>query len=248
MLAEKRHEYILQELKRKGSITVNEIKEELGISESTIRRDLNLLDEEGKLVKVFGGAVSAGFEVSGSEPSVTQKREININGKKLIAKYAAGLIEPDDFVYMDAGTTTGCMIDYITEKRAVYVTNAVTHARNLAALGFRVILIGGELKGATEAVVGANAIEMLRNYNFNKGFFGTNGISIKCGFTTPDINEAEVKKMAMCHCNHKIILADSTKFDNVSSVTFARIDTAKIITDEEVPAGYRDYNIYKVNG
>ena len=107
MLAEKRHEYILQELKRKGSITVNEIKEELGISESTIRRDLNLLDEEGKLVKVFGGAVSAGFEVSGSEPSVTQKREININGKKLIAKYAAGLIEPDDFVYMDAGTTTG---------------------------------------------------------------------------------------------------------------------------------------------
>ena len=219
MLAEKRHEYILQELKRKGSITVNEIKEELGISESTIRRDLNLLDEEGKLVKVFGGAVSAGFEVSGSEPSVTQKREININGKKLIAKYAAGLIEPDDFVYMDAGTTTGCMIDYITEKRAVYVTNAVTHARNLAALGFRVILIGGELKG-----------------------------SIKCGFTTPDINEAEVKKMAMCHCNHKIILADSTKFDNVSSVTFARIDTAKIITDEEVPAGYRDYNIYKVNG
>ena len=128
------------------------------------------------------------------------------------------------------------------------MTNAVTHARNLAALGFRVILIGGELKGSTEAVVGANAIEMLRNYNFNKGFFGTNGISIKCGFTTPDINEAEVKKMAMCHCNHKIILADSTKFDNVSSVTFARLDTAKIITDEEVPAGYKDYNIYKVNG
>ena len=98
MLTEKRHEYILQELKRKGSITVNEIKEELGISESTIRRDLNSLDEEGKLVKVFGGAVSADFEVSGSEPSVTQKREINIDGKKLIAKYAAGLIEPDDFV------------------------------------------------------------------------------------------------------------------------------------------------------
>lgn len=69
MLAEKRHEYILQELKRKGSITVNEIKEELGISESTIRRDLNLLDEEGRLVKVFGGAVSAGLKFHGSEPS-----------------------------------------------------------------------------------------------------------------------------------------------------------------------------------
>ena len=86
---------------------MNEIKDELGISESTIRRDLNTLDEEGKLVKVFGGAVSVNYEFSGKEPTVSQKKDVNLDAKKAIAKYAAGLIEPDDFVYIDAGTTTG---------------------------------------------------------------------------------------------------------------------------------------------
>ena len=113
MLTEKRHEIILQLLRKKGSITVNEIKDELGISESTIRRDLNTLDEEGRLVKVFGGAVSVNYGFSGKEPTVSQKKEINLETKKSIARYAAALIEPDDFVYIDAGTTTGCMIDYI---------------------------------------------------------------------------------------------------------------------------------------
>ena len=101
MLTEKRHEIILQLLRKKGSITVNEIKDELGISESTIRRDLNTLDEEGRLVKVFGGAVSVNYGFSGKEPTVSQKKEINLEAKKSIARYAAALIEPDDFVYID---------------------------------------------------------------------------------------------------------------------------------------------------
>ncbi len=74
MLTEKRHEIILQLLRKKGSITVNEIKDELGISESTIRRDLNTLDEEGRLVKVFGGAVSVNYVFSGKDPKVSQKK------------------------------------------------------------------------------------------------------------------------------------------------------------------------------
>ena len=82
MLTEKRHEIILQLLRKKGSITVNEIKDELGISESTIRRDLNTLDEEGKLVKVFGGAVSVNYEFSGEEPTVSQKKDVNLDAKK----------------------------------------------------------------------------------------------------------------------------------------------------------------------
>lgn len=243
MLTEKRHEIILQLLRKKGSITVNEIKDELGISESTIRRDLNTLDEEGRLVKVFGGAVSVNYGFSGKEPTVSQKKEINLETKKSIARYAAALIEPDDFVYIDAGTTTGCMIDYIKEKRATYVTNAVTHARSLAIAGFRVILIGGELKGSTEAVVGSSAVEALKEYNFNKGFFGANGISIKSGITTPDISEAAVKRMAAAHCSCKYVLADSDKFDNISSVTFARLDEVKFITDSRVPEAYKEYEV-----
>lgn len=243
MLTEKRHEIILQLLRKKGSITVNEIKDELGISESTIRRDLNTLDEEGRLVKVFGGAVSVNYGFSGKEPTVSQKKEINLETKKSIARYAAALIEPDDFVYIDAGTTTGCMIDYIKEKRATYVTNAVTHARSLAIAGFRVILIGGELKGSTEAVVGSSAVEALKEYNFNKGFFGANGISIKSGITTPDISEAAVKRMAAAHCSCKYVLADSDKFDNISSVTFARLAEVKFITDSRVPEAYKEYEV-----
>mgnify|MGYP000768561737 CR=1 FL=1 len=239
MLTEKRHEIILQLLRKKGSITVNEIKDELGISESTIRRDLNTLDEEGKLVKVFGGAVSVNYEFSGEEPTVSQKKDVNLDAKKAIAKYAAGLIEPDDFVYIDAGTTTGDMLKFLQVTRAVFVTNAVAHAQSLAERGFKVFLVGGELKGSTEAVIGNQAMNTLREYHFTKGFFGTNGITKKSGCTTPDANEAAVKSAAMQQCRECYVLCDSSKFDNISSVTFADFYRSTVITDK-IPAGYED--------
>ena len=143
MLTEKRYEVILNLLNEKNSVTVTEIKELLGISESTIRRDLAALDKAGKLIKVFGGAVAADGGFTTAEPSVAQKAEINKDEKTAIARYAASLIERDDFVYLDAGTTTGQMIDFIKEKSATFVTNAVSHAQQLAAQGYRVYLIGG---------------------------------------------------------------------------------------------------------
>lgn len=135
MLTEKRYEVILNLLNEKNSVTVTEIKELLGISESTIRRDLAALDKAGKLIKVFGGAVAADGGFTTAEPSVAQKAEINKDEKTAIAGYAASLIERDDFVYLDAGTTTGQMIDFIKEKSATFVTNAVSHAQRLAAQG-----------------------------------------------------------------------------------------------------------------
>ena len=157
MLTEQRHEIILNLLSEKGSITVTELKELLNTSESTIRRDLNTLDEQGRLTKVFGGAVEKSNGVLTTELSVSQKATVNTEAKKKIAMYAAKLVAPNDFIYIDAGTTTEYLIDYLDEKNATYVTNAVTHARKLAVAGFKVILIGGELKGITEAVVGNQA-------------------------------------------------------------------------------------------
>ncbi|MFQ7500604.1 MAG: DeoR/GlpR family DNA-binding transcription regulator, partial [Blautia coccoides] len=183
MLTEKRYEEILKLLDEKKSITVTEIKEMLNTSESTIRRDLTALDRAGKLVKVFGGAVSADAAFTAAEPSVAQKVGVNKEEKQAIARYAASLIVPDDFIYLDAGTTTGYMIEYVTERTATFVTNAVSHAQRLAALDFRVLLIGGELKGTTEAVVGNQAILSLQSFHFTKGFFGTNGVSRKSGYT-----------------------------------------------------------------
>ena len=172
MLTEKRYEVILNLLNEKNSVTVTEIKELLGISESTIRRDLAALDKAGKLIKVFGGAVAADGGFTTAEPSVAQKAEINKDEKTAIARYAASLIERDDFVYLDAGTTTGQMIDFIKEKGATFVTNAVSHAQRLAADGYRVYLIGGELKGTTEVVVGNQAILSLRSCIFRRRFWG----------------------------------------------------------------------------
>ena len=142
MLTEQRHEIILNLLSEKRSITVTELKELLNTSESTIRRDLNTLDEQGKLTKVFGGAVEKNNGVSTTELSVSQKATVNTEEKKKIAMYAAKLVSPNDFIYIDAGTTTEYLIDYLEEKTATYVTNAVTHARKLAIAGFKVILIG----------------------------------------------------------------------------------------------------------
>ena len=137
MLTEKRYEVILKCLNEKNSITVTELKELFGISESTIRRDLTALDKAGKLVKVFGGAVAVDSGFTTVEPSVAQKAGVNKEEKSRIAQYAASLISPNEFVYLDAGTTTGRMIEYITEKSAVFVTNAVSHAQHLAARGIQ---------------------------------------------------------------------------------------------------------------
>ena len=242
MLTEERYNIILELLREKRSVTVAEIKDRLGISESTIRRDLNALAQEGKLTKVFGGAVVPDNVSNGIELSVPQKLQVNEREKRLIAGYAAAMIMPHDFVYLDAGTTTG----YTLETSATCVTNAVSHARKLAVAGYRVLLVGGELRGTTEAVVGAQAVLSLQEYHFTVGFFGTNGLSRRQGYTTPDGSEALVKKTALRQCAKAYVLADRAKFDEVSSVTFAAYSDAKIITDS-IPEHYKKYgNIIQV--
>ena len=183
------------------------------------------------------------FCFNGIDENIAQKSD-GKEEKQLIARYAAALITKDDFVYLDAGTTTGCMIDFITEKSATYVTNAVSHAQKLAAAGFRVYLIGGELKPTTEAVVGNQAILSLETLHFSKAFFGTNGVSLKAGFSTPDYEEAMVKKTAIGQAKKAYILADYSKFGNISSVTFEEFAKAQIITDRKPPEAFlRSKNI-----
>lgn len=238
MLTEQRFERILERLKVKKSITVAEITEDLGISESTARRDITALDKAGKLTKVFGGAVAAEHTYEMKEPTVAQKVNVRKEEKIKIAQYAADMIGDNDFVYLDAERRR-YMVEFLAEKRAAFVTNAVAHAQRLAAQGNRVLLIGGELKSSTEAVVGAQAIELLRKYHFTKGFFGTNGITKEEGFTTPDVGEAQVKQTAVQQCQKSYILADSTKFGNISAVTFAPFSGSVILTEETVD-GYKE--------
>ena len=204
MLTEKRYEVILNLLNEKNSVTVTEIKELLGISESTIRRDLAALDKAGKLIKVFGGAVAADGGFTTAEPSVAQKAEINKDEKTAIARYAASLIERDDFVYLDAGTT--------------------------------------------EAVVGNQAILSLQKLHFSKAFLGTNGVGLKAGFSTPDYSEALVKQTAVEQARQVFVLADYSKFGNVSSVTFASLERGVILTERRPPESFGAVRNIKVVG
>lgn len=233
MLTQKRQEEILRIVNEQKSVTVAELVERFRTSESTIRRDIVALSKDGLLNKVFGGAVALDSVLNNKEPSVAQKEEVNVQEKRRIAKYAASLVEAEDIVFIDAGTTTGYMLDYLEERRARFVTNGVEHAKRLAKGGFRVVLIGGELKGSTESVVGSEAVYNIQKYHFTKGFFGSNGVSIANGLTTPDINEAMTKQAAFLNTMHKhrYVLCDHSKFGLCSAVTFASAEGAKIITD-----------------
>ena len=244
MLPDERFRRILEIIRKKQSVTVQELVKQIGISESTVRGDLAALDKKGLLHKVHGGATSidAGF---GVEETVAKKSLKNVDEKRRIAQYCAEIIRPDDFIYLDAGTTTEMMIDFLTEKKASYVTNGIMHAKKLMDYGFRVYLIGGELRAVTEAVVGEEALESLRKYNFTKGFFGINGISKKSGFTTPDVNEALVKKTALSQCLDAYILADASKFGRISAVCVAGLDQAVIVTGKLKEPSFLKYTAIK---
>lgn len=240
MLTEERFAKIISALESTGSVTVQQLMTELDASESTIRRDLTALDADGKLTKVHGGAILRKTAYSTRDDKVMHRKQQNKKAKLAIAQYAAGLIGPEDFVYIDAGTTTECMIDFITNKQGTFVTNAITHAKKLADRGFTVYILGGEFKAVTEAIVGEEAVVTLEKYNFTKGFWGANGVSLQKGFTTPELKEAMVKRKSMENCSDCYVLADESKLNQISSVTFAPFEKATVITAGLTGTVFRD--------
>lgn len=230
MLIEQRLSEIAAMVEQRGSVTVQELMQQFDASESTIRRDLTVLDANGQLLKVHGGAVAVGKIYNTRDDDVLQRKERNKEDKIRIARYAASLVRPNDFIYLDAGTTTELFIDYLTEKNVVFVTNALGHAKKLTQAGYTTYVPGGEFKHSTEAIVGDEAILSLSKYNFTKGFWGTNGVSLEQGFSTPDVKEAMVKRKSMEQCREKYILCDASKFSHISCVSFADFTSAEIIT------------------
>ena len=243
MLAEERKAKIISYVNERHAVTAAELMQEFSASEATIRRDLTELDKKGLICKVHGGAVSIPSQ-SLTDHMVSERVELNLDDKRKIAMYAAGLIQDNDCVYIDAGTTTGLILEYITARNITIITNAILHAYKLTSLGFRVLLTGGFLKPETEALIGPSCFEILEKYNFSIGFFGANGISHNHGITTPDIEEARIKELAIMHTRNAYILADPSKFNVTAPVRFASYSDVSIITTEAIPAIYhRDTNI-----
>ena len=235
MLTQQRHEEILRRLQENGSVSVTELTALLDTSESTIRRDLLALDRMGKLHRVHGGATRSERQFLMSEDNIEEKIAKNIEQKKRIARY-------------DAGTTTLLMIDYLEPGDVTYVTNGIRHAKELARRGFKAYILGGELKTVTEAVVGLAAAQNLMTYNFSKAFLGTNGISTKFGYSTPDTDEAFLKSAAIDRSFVSYVVADSSKFGKVSTVSFGTLNSSAIITEYLPDPRYLEQTVIKVVG
>ena len=231
MLNEERYRLIQEIINERNTVTVAELSRLLDTSESTIRRDLTALDELGKIRKFFGGATAVKQNEGMREDAVSVKETVMSEEKTLIARYSALLINDNDFVYIDAGTTTSRLIDFIENTRATYITNGITHARKLIHKGLNAYIIGGKVKNVTEAIIGSQAVASLSHFNFTKAFMGANGIDKDAGFTTPDIEEANIKEAAIKRSYTSFVLADHSKFKRVFPVSFSPLQACCIITD-----------------
>lgn len=233
MLAEERFALILNLLAEKRTATVQELCEALNASESTIRRDLTELDRQGRLNKVHGGATLPNGQFLADEPTMAAKESLAVSQKQSIAEAAAALITAEDFVYVDAGTSTLAMVRALSGPalEAHYVTNGIAHARLLAQKSCHVCLPGGLLRPRTEAIIGAAAVTALQQFNFTKAFMGANGVAMDAGFTTPDPEEAAVKAAAIRRARQTWFLTDDSKFGRIYPAVISALRDAAILTN-----------------
>lgn len=236
MLNIQRYNLILELIKKRKNIKLNEIVEELDVSEATARRDLNFLEEKGKIRRVHGGAVL----VEDREENIGYKKLLHSEEKNKIGKKAASYVKNGDTVFLDAGSTTECVIKYIAEKEGIkVVTNGFTHIDELMKLGIETYLLGGRIKQKTGAVVGSTALFSLKSFNFDVVFIGANGINID-GYSTPDSEEVIVKSEAVKRGKKVYFLCDHSKFGEKSFINFASFTDGKLITDGEIPVDIKE--------
>lgn len=239
MLTSKRHEMILNLLLKKRSISSNELLELLNISEATIRRDLTFLEKQGKLKRVHGGAIlNTDNNSSILEDYDTNSRfKISAVEKEKIAKLASTFIKKNSTIYLDAGTTTFQMIKYLTDKNVKVVTNGLNFINELERYKIEAYLLGGKIKSKTNCTVGFLALESLKLYQFDYVFLGANTFNLN-GFTTPDPEEAILKKESILLGKNIYFLCDSTKIDKSGFIIFANLSDGTIITDKNLPDEY----------
>ena len=238
MMAIDRHEKIMQLLVQHKSISVKTLCDLLQASEATIRRDLTQLENENKLERTHGGAFINDSIKLNYEETFNQKEFIAADEKRKIARAAFEMIKPGDSIVLDAGTTTIELARLIgdSDMPMMIVTNATTISAILARNAkVELYVLGGKVRLNTLATVGSVASEMLKRYNVSKAFLGVNGITIENGLTTPDLEEAEMKRTMLSIADERIILTDSTKFQKVARCQIAPISMIdQIITDSKL--------------
>ncbi|MFM2076257.1 MAG: hypothetical protein RJA49_147 [Actinomycetota bacterium] len=233
-LARQRHEVIIAEVRRRGAVRVSELSTLLGVSDMTVRRDLEVLDDAGLVAKVHGGATLRD-ERSTDEPGFEAKSLRNTREKHAIALAAAAMVRPGQAIGITAGTTTWQLAYHITElPELTVVTNSVRVADVLhhAQRNDRTVVLTGGVRTPSDALVGPVAVAALRSLHLDSVFMGVHGMSARAGFTTPNLMEAETNRAFVDATEHLVVLADHTKWGVTGLSSMAPLERATtLITD-----------------
>ncbi len=237
MLPEERRTKILSILHQNKSATVTHLCQELKASEATIRRDLGILDDENKLERVRGGAIMRSNTPVEKEETFGEKEGAYTREKQWIAQEAFKHLRDRDTIFLDAGTTTLELAKLIGRSRIhVFVATNAPHFSMYLSNNPNVeqFVVGGKIRNTTLSVVGAVAVDMVRRLHMNKVFIGVNAISPEYGLTTPDFEEAEIKRHILNQGRERFILADSTKFSKVALSEIAPLSYVDMIITSSI--------------
>ncbi|WP_084963916.1 DeoR/GlpR family DNA-binding transcription regulator [Thermoactinospora rubra] len=238
MLSEKRRSRLLELVRRNGSIGVDELAELLGVSVSTVRRDLDEMDERGLLRRVHGGAVAID-QPEPHENSITERAVRNLEEKTRIAARAVELIAPGSTILLTGGSTTAQLVPHLkTVPDITVVTNsiAIAHAIGTTAEPVQVLVLGGLMRNVELSLLGHLTTQALADVHIDTAFFGAYGIDPDYGVLGAHLAEAETDRNMIAAARRLVVLADHSKFSQRSAVRIApisRVDT--VVTDRLTP-------------
>ena len=248
LLAKERLAYIVNRLKVRPSISIQELSKEMDVSLSTVQRDLRKLDKTGKIERSRGGALSnhvSSILSDSNEISVLEKIHINEKEKELIAAEAAKYIKDGDCIFLDSGTTIAYLVPYIMGKKITIVTNSLYLQKKLIGYHGNVYILGGMYNTKFDVTMGATAIAELENMQFNRAFLSVNGIDIKKKeLYCADGDIAHIKRMVVQRSKENYVLLDHTKFDiKAMNVVGKTSDYKAIFTDDFVSDDKKPRNL-----
>ena len=226
--APERRERVKQIVKSRHAVRVEDLKAELGVSTATIRRDLHELEEEGELRRVHGGAMS--IDAGPIEARFEAKAATNPAQKRRIAERAAAMVEPDAKIYLDAGTTCLELAKLLAPRTDItIVTNSIPAINELAGTGPRLIVIGGELRTLSQALVGPLSTPVLDQLYLDHAFVGAFSLSLDAGLTTTDPAEAFTKEHVLTRTREAVLLVDGSKLGTRSFAQAGRLDQIDVV-------------------
>ncbi len=241
MYAEERQLWIVERARAGGRVEVAALAAELGVTTETVRRDLTTLERHALLRRVHGGAIP--IERLGFEPALAARDSVLTAEKERIARLALAELPDEGTILLDAGTTTARLADALpTDRELVVLTNSLPIAMSLSVRpSITVLMLGGRVRGRTQAAVDAWALQALADSYVDVAFIGTNGISPERGLTTPDTTESAVKRAMIQSARRSVVLADHTKIGQDHLSRFAALDEIDtLITDSGLDAQVAD--------